>query len=392
MGEEISNSNKKIVFVTSRFPWPLNGGFEIKNYHLLKFLSEFYDVDAHFIQYSKPSREALNSIEPFCKKIQIYKPNFFDLIIGFIKAVINRTPLQCALYESNAARMSITRSMADANLAVCSVIRTAQFLTDSKIPIYFDLADSLGQVYKHNKDQATGIYKFIYQLEYPRLLKFEELLVRRAKGVFFFNEDEAKSYSGDNVYVLPHGVQPSLLSRSFGGDKDLNTLTFIGKMNVIHNVEMVKWFVKNVMPLIPDQIKLHVIGSNPSKELIELSLNFPRLIIMGYVKDPYPLIYSSLACICPLQLGGGIQNKIIEGLAIGALVISSSRAAQPFEEIKGDGMIVCDSPSDWSNTIMNIYHEKSECYDEVRRIGRAYAVNHFSWQAYGTKVLDIISR
>ena len=81
MEKKFKDSKKKIIFISSRFPWPLSGGFEIKNYHLLKTLSKFYDIDAHFIQYSKPSPEALSAVVTFCKKVQVYKPSFFDVII-----------------------------------------------------------------------------------------------------------------------------------------------------------------------------------------------------------------------------------------------------------------------------------------------------------------------
>jgi glycosyltransferase involved in cell wall biosynthesis len=377
---------KKIVFVSSRFPWPLNGGFEIKNYQLLRGLSGVYDVDAHFIQYGKISGEALNSVSPFCKSISLHKPKLLEVIGALIKNFFNGNPLQCALYESDEARISIDNSLKSADAAICSVIRTSQYLKNRKIPNYFDLADSLGQVYRHNKNYVNWLLKFIYELEYPRLLRLENLLVQSASGVFFFNEEEAKLYRNHNVHTVTHGVNPALLSRNFSNDRDGYSITFIGKMSVIHNVEMVKWFVKNVMPLIPDEIKLHVIGANPSADLVALASKYPRLMIKGYVEDPYPLIHSSLACICPLQIGGGIQNKIIETLSIGAVVMASSRAALPFSEIKGSGILVCDSPIEWSRAILKAY-VNNNCYDNYRKVGRLYARNRFSWDAYVSQIL-----
>ena len=290
------------------------------------------------------------------------------------------------MYESHDARISIENSLKGADAAICSVIRTSQYIRNKNIPNYFDLADSLGQVYKYNKYRVNWLLKLIYEIEYPRLLRLENSLIQSSNGVFFFNEEEARFYGNHNVHVVTHGVNYELLSRNFSDDRDAYALTFIGKMSVIHNVEMVKWFVKNVMPLIPDKIKLHVIGADPSGDLIALSSKYPRLIIRGYVEDPYPLIHSSLACICPLQIGGGIQNKIIESLSIGAVVIASSRAALPFSEIVGSGLLVCDSPLEWSMAVMRSYIDHNS-YNDQRRLGRLYARNRFSWDAYGSQIL-----
>jgi glycosyltransferase involved in cell wall biosynthesis len=386
----VLHDKKRLLFVSSRFPYPLNGGFEIKNYHLLRVLSQVYDVDAHFIQYGKISSDALNSITPFCKSIFLHRPNFFEVLIRLIRNFFNGDPLQCALYESYDARVSIENSLRSADAAICSVIRTSQYLNNKKIPNYFDLADSLGQVYKHNKSRVNWLLKFIYKIEYPRLLRLENSLVKSSSGVFFFNLDEAKLYTNDNVHVVTHGVDSSLLSRNFSNARDVYALTFIGKMSVIHNVDMVKWFVKNVLPLIPEEINLHVIGSNPSADLVALALRHPRLLLRGYVEDPYPLMHSSLACICPLQIGGGIQNKIIESLAIGAVVMASARAASPFSEIIGSGLLVCDSPLDWVEAIMRGYNDVNY-YNNFRKVGRLYAEDKFSWDEYGSQILGHLS-
>jgi glycosyltransferase involved in cell wall biosynthesis len=385
-----NKTKRRLVVVTSRFPIPLKGGFEIKNYHLLKYLSRYFDIDVHFVQFGVPDEKGLAEIGQFCRTVHVHRPRLPEVALRMVLALFRREPLQCALYFSSEASKRIRHDLADADAALCSVIRTSQYILGFDGPKFFDLADSLGQIYKHNAARSRGLLKLAYLLEGPRLLRLEKRLVDKARGVFFFNKEEAALYKAHHsVSVVPHGVNSRLFDIEQGDDRFADGLTVIGKMNVVHNVDMVKWFVKHVMPLLPQQIRLFIIGSDPSPDIAALAAADPRVQVMGFMDDPYPAIKSSVACICPLQIGGGVQNKMIESMAVGAVTISSSRATTALPNLDQSGILVCDKPDEWAAQILDI-RAHPEKYEGNRRMGREYARQQFSWDAYGSAIRSAI--
>jgi len=380
---------KKLVFVSSRFPFPKVGGFEIKNYHLIKTLSKEFDVSAHFVLRTSPDQYLIDQLSKFCEP-HIHLINLFEVMFRFSRNLFLNEPLQNALYFSSNARKIIWDDLRMADVAVCSVIRTCDYIADFNGPKIYDLADSLGQVYARNIKFTRGWRRLAYQVESPRLLKKESNLLKNSNGVLFFNAREASLYSSsDNVFVVPHGVTDGIFELNHIDQKYSDGLTFIGKLDVAHNVDMVLWFAKNVLPFLSSNIKLYLIGSNPCSDIVSLARADSRIIILGYLDDPYLVLRSSLASICPLVTGGGIQNKIIESLACGAVTIASSKAMEALSNPEESGVIVCDTPLEWIDSI-NKLCENPFLYDCRRANGRVYAARNFSWSSYGKAVLNII--
>jgi len=110
---------------------------------------------------------------------------------------------------------------------------------------------------------------------------------------------------------------------------------------------------------------------------------------MGFIENPYPLIRGSIASICPIQTGGGIQNKAIESLAVGAITIVSPLAAAAMDAIESGGLIVCNEPLAWADKIIDI-SKNPEMYALKRKLGPIYVRNHFSWSAYAAAINDRI--
>jgi glycosyltransferase involved in cell wall biosynthesis len=167
-------------------------------------------------------------------------------------------------------------------------------------------------------------------------------------------------------------------------------VVIFGKMNFEPNVNSVEWFVKNVLPFLPNHIKLYVIGAEPSVRITNLAQKNSRIIVTGFISNPYPLMRGAIANLCPIQIGGGIQNKVLEGLAIGALGLISPLAAAPMPEIECSGLVVCDEPKEWLRIILEA-ESNPQKFDSNRNIGRSYALKHFSWEAYSKAVNNSIS-
>jgi len=382
-------SKIKIVLVTSRFPFPLEGGFEMKNFHLIEYLSRHFDISAHFILTKFPLENDVNRLKKFCK-VHIHKTSFMSSILNIVFNFFQNKPLQNAFFTSSSAKHLINADLNNSDVAICSVIRTADYIIDFKGPKIFDLADSKGFIYKNNISTSKGLYKLIFWLEANRMLLLERLILLKGGTILLFNKFEAQFLgSSSNIHVVPHGVNNNAFKSKVFYKKYSDGLTFIGKLNVPHNVEMIIWFVDNVLPWLSNEIKLYIIGSSPSKKILDIVNSSPKIHLLGFVDDPGSILFSSIASICPLQSGGGIQNKIIDSMASGAVTLANSKAASQFHPITDSGIIECNSPDDWIFHIEAIYKSPQK-YQCNRELGIDFAKNNFSWEAYGVCVRSII--
>jgi glycosyltransferase involved in cell wall biosynthesis len=286
----------------------------------------------------------------------------------------------------------VKEDLASADAAICSVIRTSDYIEGFNGPKFYDLADSLGQVYKKNFSLSSGWRRLAYLVEGSRLLRKERFLVENSNGVFFFNQREASFYAGaPTVHVVPHGVSEGIFDTHNILSQFTDGLSFIGKLNVAHNVDMVLWFNQHVLPRLPSDLKLYLIGSSPAPSLVALAQREPRIVIAGFLDDPFQALRSSIASICPLQTGGGIQNKIIESLGCGAITIASSKAIEALKQPEESGILVCDTPKEWISAISELLTRPDQ-HQFRRALGRKYAASRFSWQAYGDVVLQLVQK
>lgn len=382
-------NKKKITLVTTRFPWPLTNGFANKNYWLIRGLSKKYDIDLHVIQNYAVSKSDIAQIKSFCKTINIFQPSLIDMAIGIAISFIKDRPFQLALYRSSKAMSRIRVSLANADLAFVSVVRGIQYVFDYDGPIVCDYADSLGQIYTRDAHHLSSIMRLIYMEEGRRMAKYEKLSIQRVNQALFFNEDEVKNYGATNIRLVPHGVNPDLFKIEDVDTSCADGVVIFGKMNFQPNVQSVFWFVNHVLEILPSPIKLYVIGADPSPKLLRLTNENPRVKVLGFIENPYPLIRGAIANISPIQMGGGIQNKVIEGLACGALGILSPLAAIPMKDIEKSGLVVCKCPEDWAETIVRAYSEP-RYFDSNRALGKNYASKYFSWEAYCENVNNSI--
>jgi glycosyltransferase involved in cell wall biosynthesis len=327
----------------------------------------------------------------YCR-VHLHTPNVAGVALKLLANTLFGQPLQNALYFSRSAHAAVMQDLALADAAICSVIRTCDYIEGFDGPKFYDLADSLGQVYVNNLPLSSGWRRLAYRIEGSRLVRKERRLVDTANGVFFFNQREAKFYAGaSSVHVVPHGVSEGIFDSGKVAPQYADGLSFIGKLNVAHNVDMVLWFSQHVLPFLPNYLKLYLIGSSPAPSLVALARKEPRIVIAGFLEDPYQVLRSSIASICPLQTGGGIQNKIIESLACGAITIASGKALESLSQPEESGILVCDTPEEWIKTITELF-TNSNAHHFRRALGQQYAASRFSWQAYGDIVLQLLQK
>jgi glycosyltransferase involved in cell wall biosynthesis len=382
---------KKILFITSRLPYPPVGGDRLKSYWSLNILSRYFNVHLVSITECKVPAEFYEWANKIGITYKIFKKSKIKSYFNAFKGLFKNLPLQVSYYYFNDIQKYIDLIYKDYDLIISTLIRTAEYVIDKDKLKILDMADSIGFNYLKSSSKSHSIvWKIIYKIESNRLLKFEDLCIDKFNKTLFFNREEEKYFNKSlKTYCIPHGVNEYLLNYEKTNGNYKNWVVFFGKMDYQPNIDAVMWFVKNVSPELNKDIRFGIVGAYPPKNILELKNKYENIEITGFVDDPYIILKSAICVVAPMQTGGGIQNKVLEAMALGTVNIVSLLASKPIGAKDMSDFIVEDEPSKIAMIINDIYNNPHR-YEYIKKSAREYIKNNFTWTIYEKNLLNII--
>ena len=383
--------NKKILFLTSRLPYPPIGGDRLKNFWLLKILSKKHKVHLVSIVDNELPVEFSKWAEGLGITYKIFKKKKFEFYKNALNFIFNKLPIQVNYYYFKDIQEYIDSIYNDFDIIFATLIRTAQYVMFYDKPKILDMADSVALNYiKSNKSTKSIKWKIIYSLESNRLLKYEKLCIKRFDKTLFFNEEEKEFFKElQKTFCIPHGVNEELLKYEKKNAKYKNYVIFFGKMDYQPNIDAVLWFLENVLSQIDKNLIFCVVGAYPPYFLKNLEKRYKNVIVTGFIGDPYEIIKSSVCVVAPMQTGGGIQNKILESMALGTVNIVSTLAAKPIGAKKNVHLIIEDNPVQIAKIINDIYINQ-EKYEQMKIESKNYISTNFTWSIYEKKIIEVL--
>lgn len=382
-------SRKRILAITPRIPFPPLGGEKLKTYHSLKALAESYDVDWFSLHDGSPleSRNA-EEFERFKKKFKSFRVFEQPKWKSFLKTGLSFAqgkPLQVGYFQHQGLADAVRSHFDLIDGAVAFLIRTAGYLDHFQGPKILDMTDSISFHYQQaiHKSQSF-LWKNVYSIEAPRLRDYEEKAIHRFSASFFVNNQEAQSYPEPSKCIwLPLGVSKELFQRPLPEKRTPKlSVSFLGKMNYQPNIEAVQWFCREILPSMGKDFSFYIVGAEPSEEVKSLARRDSRVQVTGFLEDPFTLLQKTWAVVAPLQIGGGIQNKVLEAMALGCPVLMTSLVAKPLN-CPPDVAKVLDKPEDWIRSLKEL-SSGTELFEMGVR-ARAWMKSWGDWDEYERK-------
>lgn len=381
---------KKILLLLHRIPFPGVGGDNVTNSNIIKILHQHYDLDVFVITYEDYSPQAEEFLRSHTRSFRIFKFPPWRFFLNAIRTFLTIVPFQVNLFYFPKIKKLIDSIVDDYDLVFAGIIRTAEYFRDCPKPKIINLADSIGLNYKYSYHRTSSLFwKTFYFLEFPTMLRYEKKIIEEFDKSLMFNKREIDYFKSEKIVKMPQAVKSELLNYERTDDKYKNFISFFGKMNYRPNIDAVLWFVEKVFKYLPEDLNFQIIGAYPVKKVLELERKSPRIFVRGYVEDPYLLLKSSLCIVAPMQTGGGIQNKILESMALGAIVITTPYSAFPIADVKDNALLVADEPLEWIKLIEDIRLNPHK-YDEIKVNARNHIKTNFTFEKYESKLLEVI--
>ncbi|WP_028979340.1 glycosyltransferase [Sporocytophaga myxococcoides] len=374
----------KILVALSRFPYPIDKGDKLRAFYQIQGLSKYHEVHLVCIADKTPSPAEFNEVKQYCKSIEVIESRKLKRLINLGFGLFNNLPFQVNYFKSSRMKRAIEKVLKTQSIDMCYVqlvrlVVNIPFSLNTKY--YLDYMDALSEgMYKRVKF-SRWYEKPVVKLEAKRLRDFE------AKAFFYFNgysiitESDATAFPSDikkRMDIIPNGISSGFFNfRSFPKDKSYDII-FTGNMGYHPNIQASKYLVNQIMPLLNKQdVKICLSGTSPSIEV--QNLESENVIVTGFVHDIRDYLAKAKIFVAPLFSGSGLQNKLLEAMAMGIPTITTSLANSALGAKPGQEIMVCDDEESFVKAIQQLL-SNPEYAREIGAKGRLFIQKNFNWE------------
>lgn len=391
----------KVLMLAHRIPFPPNKGDKIRSYHLLRHLAARHQVylgafvdDEHDWQYR-------SQVEHLCKEVFLCKLTPSHAKIKSALGLLTGEPLSLPYYRDtefqNWVDDTMTREGIDHAVVYCSSM--AQYLDHERYEgckRVLDLVDVDSDKWRQYAEKLSGPLAWVYRRESRQLLRYERGIAARFDASLFVSAAEAELFRSlapevaRNVGHYDNGVDTAYFDPSLPFESPYEAggpvLVFTGAMDYWANAEAVLWFAAEVWPDLrarqPD-LRFFIVGSKPTEAVQNLNQT-PGITVTGRVPDVRPFVQHAALAIAPLRIARGIQNKVLEALAMAKPVVCTPAAAEGLQMAEWLNDAVQDEPAALIEAIL------SHLSDPYFAAGRDYVLKHYSWDSHLARIDELL--
>lgn len=385
------NSRPHILFLSHCVPNPPDKGEKIRAHYALKALASEYRVHLACLARSPEEVRQAEELSGCCESVhvELLRPK-----LALARAGVRFLAGAClneAFYSNEALRRRVNELAGRARFQAAFVYTAVMTpYVPAGVPMLLDFVDVDCEKWADYAQRRHP--KFLYAAESRRMHRFERACAEQAQQSLVTTENEARILRriapGASVLGVENGVDGEFFD---GQERPLRNelagsrfVAFVGTMDYHPNVEAAKWFVKQVLPQLRHRVpelEFWIIGRHPARAVRKLR-NEPNVRVLGGVPDVRPYLSSAAAIVAPLQLARGIQNKVLEALAMGRRVLATAEVCRTFGTELPYGVVRCCSCEQFVTEIERECRRRPGCDEAIRQA----ACRRFSW-SLNTQIL-----
>ena len=391
-----------LLFLVHRLPYPPNKGDKVRSFHLLKHLTQHHRVFLGTFLDDPADEIHVETLRKICPDLFVAR---LDPKLGKLRSLagfLTNEALGVRFYRDGGFQSWVDGVRAghsiDATVVFSSVM--AQYVKpDEKStgPVLLDFVDVDSAKWGQFASNHRWPLSWVYKREANRLLAFERACASRAACSFFVTDMEkalflklAPECAGsvetmcngvDADYYSPDDQRPTPFARADDGEAPI-PVVFTGAMDYWPNVDAVSWFASDILPALRKlrpKVVFYVVGRNPTAAVAALSGK--NVVVTGTVDDVRPYLQHAAVVVAPLRVARGIQNKVLEAMAMARPVVASTSCADAVDALVGQELVAAETAGDYVRAIDALLAD-SEKAALVGKLGRQRVVKKYSWSAH----------
>jgi len=381
-----------LLYLAHRIPFPPNKGDKIRSFHQVKYLSRNHRIHLACFVDDPQDINHVESLKEYCADVRAVPLGSAAARLRSVLALAGEMPLSVAYYSSHAMRShvrSILRSVPiDAALIFSSSM--AQFILEAKgIRKVMDFVDVDSEKWLQYSNRFGFPKANLYRLEGRRLARYEERVARSVDLSVFVTEEEKKLFGdrfhGTRLQAIHNGVDLEYFSAGKASYADNGVppkLVFVGAMDYFPNVEAVQYFASEILPSIRrevPEVEFEIVGRNPASPVQDLKNRDPKIHVRGTVPDVRPFLASATLSVAPLRIARGVQNKVLEAMAMGVPVVATQEAFEGILATPGRDLVVTTRPEEFAAETVRLLRDPI-ARERLGRSGKALIEARYGWE------------
>jgi polysaccharide biosynthesis protein PslH len=378
----------RVLVVDEEMPFPPDAGKRIRTWNLLRRLSQRHSVT--LLCYGRKTDPAYETLESAGIKVCLVDPFpnkeglalYADLAVN----MFSRFPYSVVKHYSSAFQQTYTTLLHQSNwnLIQCEWTPYARFtFPKSSVPVLIATHNVEAQIWKRRAQHASSLpAKTFFTLQARKMRKFEIEALLSADAVTAVSEPDAQTmreWGVGSVQVVPNGVDVDSYERASATEQD-DELLSIASLDWFPNADALEYFANEILPIVRKErpaAVLRIVGRRPPEVLKQKLSGMPGIDFIGEVTDVRPYLKQASLVVVPLRIGGGSRLKILEALAAGKAVVSTTVGAEGLNLLQSE-VCIADNPADFAREVVRLLGSR-----DSRRIlgaaGRARVVKDYGW-------------
>ncbi|MDD2739262.1 MAG: TIGR03087 family PEP-CTERM/XrtA system glycosyltransferase [Methylomonas lenta] len=394
---------EKLLYLVHRIPYPPNKGDKIRSFHFLKALAEKYEIYLGTFIDDPDDKQFIDALKPFCKDsfcVDLHpKLGKIKSLSGFLSG----EALSLPYYRNQALQAWVDKTIAEQSIERTLIFSSpmAQYLQKHPaVKLIADFVDVDSDKWQQYAGSKTWPANWVYRREAQKLLSYETRIASQSKATLFVSEQEAKLFkqlaptTADKITYVNNGVDTDFFDPALDYASPFTSneeaIVFTGAMDYWANIDAVIWFSEQVMPLVKQQqpnARFYIVGSKPAKSVLQLAEADDAVIVTGRVDDVRNYVAHAGLVVAPLRIARGIQNKVLEAMAMAKAVVVTPAAMEGIQANRAIQVSVADSPTAFAEQVIAYLQQPTVTIAENRHFVQA----EFSWQQNGQRLCQLIA-
>lgn len=385
---------RRLLVLTPRWPYPPIGGDRLRIYQICRHLAAEFELSLLSLCESEEEMDAPLPDDGIFARVERVFHHKWRRAAGMAAALPGPLPMQAGYYRNGAfaRRLQALAPQHDALLA--HLVRMAPYIMEHKMPRIVEMTDAISLAYQRTAEHARGPKRLAWRAEATRLERYERSVIRACEQtVLVSHVDRDWLKLGEErrkVLICGNGVDTQALP--FEHAPDGRTIVFIGKNVAQYNVDGILWFAREVWPAVEARVpraQFKVIGEIRP----ELAARLARMgvIATGRVADMRAATRHAAVGVCPLRIGAGVQNKLLEYMALGIPAVTSPIGLEGLGATPGKHLAMASKPEEWVEQVTMLL-EKPSLGRGYACAARQYVQEHHSWAAHLDPLSEAVHR
>ncbi|MFT7774344.1 TIGR03087 family PEP-CTERM/XrtA system glycosyltransferase [Roseateles sp.] len=385
----------KLLFLVHRLPYPPNKGDKVRSYHLLKHLAARHEVHLGSFIDDPDDEQHVPRVRELCKSLHIAPLNPRSAKLLSLRGLLSGEALSLPYYRDAGLQAWVDETAArvgfDAVVVFSGVM--AQYTRGLRgVKTLVDFVDVDSAKWRDYAPEHAWPMSWLYRREFDKLLGFEQRVAAAAACSFFVTDNEVALFR-----ELSPGRDLRLAALGNGVDADFFTpdasraspfeagelpLVFTGAMDYWPNVDAVTWFVNAILPALRERfpaLRFHIVGRSPTPAVQALAGD--AVNVTGTVPDVRPFLQHASAVVAPLRLARGIQNKVLEAMAMARPVVAAATCVRAITSTAQAGLQPADVESEYVERLSSLLGDR-EAAHAAGRGARDFVLGAYSWDAH----------